>query len=160
MGPSACVRVVTMLCLFLTMRTTADNTGPRSQSNTHVCDVVIAGGSLASAAAAVAAGEASNSTRVCFLEITNWPGGQASAGGIPAMDFGVQYFNFPQNIPRSLAELLTDGKMGRPDYNPGECAYLPKCFNPEWVAEWVLDRLAAVPNVAVFLNTTVVGVEF
>ena len=42
---------------------------------THVCDVVIAGGSLASAAAAVAAGETSNLTRVCFIEITDWPGG-------------------------------------------------------------------------------------
>ena len=131
----------------------------------HECDVVIAGGSLASAAAAVAAGEAFNLTTktVCFLEITDWPGGQASAGGIPAMDFGLQYLNFPQNIARSLAELLTDGKMGGPDhsssYNPGECAYLPKCFAPEWVARWLLDRLAALPNVAVFLNTTVVNVD-
>ena len=78
-----------------------------AQTGSHVCDVVVAGGSLASAGAAVAASEASNSTRICFLEITDWPGGQASAGGIPAMDFGFQYVNFPQNIPRSLAELLT-----------------------------------------------------
>lgn len=125
----------------------------------HKCDVVIAGGSLASAAAAVSAGEASNSTSVCFLEITNWPGGQASSGGIPAMDFGLQYLNFPRNIPKSLAELLTAGKMGGPDYNPGECQYLPKCFAPEWVADWVLRRLAALPNVAVFVNTAVVGVD-
>jgi hypothetical protein len=132
----------------------------------HECDVVIAGGSLASAAAAVAAGEAFNGTAktVCFLEITDWPGGQATAGGIPAMDFGLQYLNFPHNIPRSLAELLTDGKkMGGPDhsssYNPGECAYLPKCFAPEWAARWLLDRLAALPNVTVFLNTTVVSVD-
>ncbi len=50
------------------------------------------------------------------------------------MDFGLQYLNFPQNIPRSLAELLTDGEMGGPDhspeYNPGECAFLSKCFLP------------------------------
>ena len=128
-------------------------------SMTHECDVVIAGGSLASAAAAVAAGEASTSTSVCFIEITDWPGGQASAGGIPAMDFGLQYLNFPRNIPRTLAQLLTDGKMGPPDYNPGECQYLPKCFAPEWPARWLLDRLAALPNVAVFLNTTVVKVD-
>lgn len=129
------------------------------KSVTHECDVVIAGGSLASAAAAVAAGEASTSTSVCFIEITDWPGGQASAGGIPAMDFGLQYLNFPRNIPRTLAQLLTDGKMGESDYNPGECQYLPKCFAPEWPARWLLGRLAALPNVAVFLNTTVVGVN-
>ena len=134
-----------------------------SHDMTKECDVVVAGGSLASAAAAVAAGEASNLTRVCFLEITDWPGGQASASGIPAMDFGLNYVNFPQNIPRSLAELLTDGKIGgpnhSPNYNPGECQYLPKCFAPSWAAEWLLDRLAALPNVTVFLNTAVVGVS-
>eukprot|EP01043_Picozoa_sp_COSAG02_P063051 COSAG02_NODE_8842_length_2423_cov_1.915663_1_plen_634_part_01 len=134
-----------------------DSGGPQ-----HECDVVIAGGSLASAAAAVAAGEASNTTTICFLEITDWPGGQVSAGGDPAPDFGVQYLNFPRNIPRSLAELLTDGEIGGPDrspnYNPGEC-YLPKCFQPGWAARWFLDRLAALPNVAVFLNTTVVSVD-
>ncbi len=134
-------------------------TSSRSHTRAHDCDVTIAGGSLASAAAAVAAGEASNSTRICFLEITDWPGGQASASGISAMDFGLNYLNFPRNIPRSLAELLTDGKMGGPDYNPGECAYLPKCFAPSWAAEWILGRLAALPNVAVFLNTTVVKVD-
>ena len=36
---------------------------------------------------------------------------------------------------------------------------MPKCFAPEWPARWLLDRLAALPNVAVFLNTTVVGVD-
>ena len=127
----------------------------------YTCDVVIAGGSLASAAAAIAASEASssNTTRVCFLEITDWPGGQATAGGIVAMDFGLQYLNFPHNVPKSLAQLLTAGKMGGPTYNPGECQYLPKCFPPKWVASLILDRLRAAPNVAVFLNTTVVGVD-
>ena len=143
---------------FLFGFVTASGTGPVPNAR-HECDVVVAGGSLASAAAAVAAGNASNSTRVCFIEITDWPGGQASASGIPAMDFGLQYLNFPKNIPQSLAELLTDGKMGGPRYNPGECEYLPKCFAPEWVAAWVLHRLAGLPNVAVFLNTTVVKVD-
>jgi hypothetical protein len=155
----AALRAAAVLCLLLRFVGAASGT-EWAQATTHQCDVVIAGGSLASAAAAVAAGEASNSTtRVCFLEITDWPGGQASAGGIPAMDFGLQYLNFPHNIPRTLAELLTDGEMGGPTYNPGECQYLPKCFAPEWAAEWVLGRLAALPNVAVFLNTTVVKVN-
>lgn len=151
------------MCLALVAATGASSSAPDAvnvSTSTEECDVLIAGGSLASAAAAVAAGEASgNSTRVCFLEITDWPGGQASAGGIPAMDFGPQYLDFPRNIPRSLAELLTSAKMGMPDYNPGECTYLPKCFAPQWVAQWILDRLAALPTVTVFLNTAVVEVN-
>jgi len=79
------------------------------------------------------------------------------------MDFGLQYLNFPQNIPRSLAELLTDGEMGGPDhspeYNPGECAFLPKCFAPKTATQNILNQLQALPNVAVFLNTTVVKVS-
>lgn len=161
-SPSGCVlRAIAVLYLFPSMPavTAMASRDGDVQTGTHVCDVLIAGGSLASAAAAVAASAASSkSTRVCFLEITDWPGGQASAGGDPAMDFGLQYLNFPHNIPQSLAELLTDGRMGGPDYNPGECR-LAKCFPPEWAAKWLLDRLAAAPNVAVFLNTTVVGVD-
>ena len=80
------------------------------------------------------------------------------------MDFGAQYLNFPRNIPRSLAELLTDveysgGPNRSPNYNPGECEGLPKCFKPVWAARWLLDRLTALPNVAIFLNTTVVSVD-
>lgn len=36
---------------------------------------------------------------------------------------------------------------------------MPKCFKPEWAAGQLLDLLAALPSVAVFLNTTVVGVD-
>ena len=74
------------------------------------------------------------------------------------MDFGLQYLNFPRNIPRSLAELLTDGRMGGARYNPGECAYLPKCFAPEWAAIVALPP-GGLPNVMVFLNSTVVRVD-
>lgn len=155
MGPSVkCMEAVILLSLFVLTERVHAATG------THVCDVVVAGGSLASAAAAIAASETStNTTRICFLEITNWPGGQASAGGDSAMDFGLQYVNFPHNIPRSLADLLTDGKMGGPEYNPGECLYLPKCVPPKWIATSLLNRLAAAPNVVVLLNTSVVGVD-
>ena len=104
---------------------------------------------------------------VAFFVSLTWQAspsqGQASASGIPAMDFGLQYLNFPQNIPRSLAELLTDGEMGGPDhspeYNPGECAFLPKCFAPKTATQNILNQLQALPNVAVFLNTTVVKVS-
>jgi ribulose 1,5-bisphosphate synthetase/thiazole synthase len=44
------------------------------------CDIVIAGGSTASLAAAITAAEADRSLTVCFTEITDWPGGQMTAG--------------------------------------------------------------------------------
>lgn len=52
------------------------------------CDVLVAGGSLASLAAAVAAANASLAlspaapAAVCLLEITDWLGGQASFSGV------------------------------------------------------------------------------
>ena len=52
------------------------------------CDVLVAGGSLASLAAAVAAANASLAlspaapAAVCLLEITDWLGGQASFTGV------------------------------------------------------------------------------
>ena len=44
------------------------------------CDIVVAGGSTASLAAAITATEADPSLIVCFTEITDWPGGQMTAG--------------------------------------------------------------------------------
>ena len=44
------------------------------------CDIVVAGGSTASLAAAITAAEADASLTVCFTEITDWPGGQMTAG--------------------------------------------------------------------------------
>jgi ribulose 1,5-bisphosphate synthetase/thiazole synthase len=52
------------------------------------CDIVVAGGSTASLASAITAAEAAPDLRVCFTEITDWPGGQMSSGGVPAIDFG------------------------------------------------------------------------
>ena len=43
---------------------------------TVACDIVVAGGSTASLAAAITAAEASPALTVCFTEITDWPGGQ------------------------------------------------------------------------------------
>ena len=45
------------------------------------CDIVVAGGSTASLAAAITAAEADRSLSVCLTEITDWPGGQMTAGG-------------------------------------------------------------------------------
>jgi hypothetical protein len=75
------------------------------------CDVITAGGSLASLAAAIAAANASVSDAsghppsVCFLEPTDWPGGQLTASGVPAVDFGPDN-RTPLNIVKPFADFL------------------------------------------------------
>jgi len=120
------------------------------------CDIAIVGGSLASAAAALAAANASSaSTRVCFFEITDWVGGQLTSGGVSAVDFGATW-NFPLNsrLTRAFSELVFDsGVAGLGAANPGRCSVSNKCFLPQPAALWLLARLRAQPNLRVFLNT-------
>jgi hypothetical protein len=120
------------------------------------CDIAIVGGSLASAAAALAAANASSaSTRVCFFEITDWVGGQLTSGGVSAVDFGATW-NFPLNsrLTRAFSELVFDsGVAGLGAANPGRCSVSNKCFLPQPAAQWLLARLRAQPNLRIFLNT-------
>jgi len=52
------------------------------------CDIVVGGGSTAAFAAAITAAEAAKDKIVCLTEMTDWLGGQMTAGGVPAIDFG------------------------------------------------------------------------
>ena len=118
------------------------------------CDVVVAGGSLASLAAAVTAANASATLRVCFLDITDWPGGQLTASAVPAVDFGPSNGR-PENIPASFAEFLW-GPLMSGGKNLGNCWVSLKCFLPTIaVDEFVLPLLARFPNLAVYLSTAV-----
>lgn len=120
------------------------------------CDIAIVGGSLSSAAAALSAANASSpSTRVCFFELTDWPGGQLTSGGVSAVDFGGTW-NYPANtrLTRAFSELMFDsGVAGTGATNPGRCSVSNKCFLPEPAAQWLLARMAGLPNLHVFLNT-------
>lgn len=51
--------------------------GNGARSSSMACDIVVAGGSTASLAAAITAAEAAPHLTVCFTEITDWPGGQS-----------------------------------------------------------------------------------
>ena len=119
------------------------------------CDIAIVGGSLASAAAALAAANASAPTaRVCFFEITDWPGGQLTSGGVSAVDFGNTWGYPKSHLTREFAELVFEsGVAGVGATNPGRCSVSNKCFLPEPAAQWLLARLRAQPNLQVFLNT-------
>ena len=83
------------------------------------CDVIIAGGSLASLAAAVSAANYSSALTVCFLEPTDWPGGQLTASAVPAVDFGPHNRN-PANVAQSFASFLFGPSMPG-DANLGDC---------------------------------------
>jgi len=118
------------------------------------CDVLIAGGSTASLAAALTAANSSASLKVCFLEITDWPGGQMTSSAVPAIDFGPKNSNPPSpNLPRFFNELLA-AQPGRSD-----CWVSAKCYQPQLLVKWMWPVLSAFPNLIVYLNTTVVAAE-
>eukprot|EP00730_Choanoeca_flexa_P013337 TRINITY_DN5212_c0_g1_i2.p1 TRINITY_DN5212_c0_g1~~TRINITY_DN5212_c0_g1_i2.p1 ORF type:complete len:656 (+),score=135.69 TRINITY_DN5212_c0_g1_i2:31-1998(+) len=115
------------------------------------CDIVIAGGSTASLAAAITAAEADTSLTVCFTEITDWPGGQMTSGGVPAIDFGGENSHV-ENQPASFRDFFN-----HLDGNPGGCTVSIKCYLPNKLVEtWINPRLARSPNLKVFLRTAVV----
>jgi hypothetical protein len=121
-----------------------------------VCDVLVAGGSLASLAAAASAANVSSSLRVCFTDPTDWPGGQLTASAVPAVDFGPENTR-EANLPASFASFLF-GPLMPGDTNLGNCWVSRKCFAPTLAnAGLVEPLLAAFPNLRVFLLTAVTG---
>ncbi len=53
------------------------------------CDIFIAVGSASALAAAFGAAEASTEATICLTEPTDWLGGQMTASGVSAIDFGL-----------------------------------------------------------------------
>ena len=147
---AAQTRGLALLCLAATVTAAA--------AELVHCDIAVAGGSAASLAAAVTAAEADPSLRVCLTDWTDWPGGQMTSGGVPAIDFGS--FNArPENQPASfrsaMASIPGSGNQWNPNSNtgsgsPGACSVSTKCFLPNvFVATWVMPRLQRLPNLRV-----------
>ena len=136
-----------------------------TRASEPACDVLVAGGSLASLAAAVAAANASLAlspsapASVCLLEITDWLGGQATASGTSAIDLGATWDNFPLNFPATFAAFLLSPPLGPAGFNPGGCTVSTKCFLPSLFVAWADALVAALPNLRVYRNTAVVGVS-
>ena len=130
---------------------------------------MVAGGSTSSLAAAITAAEAAPELRICFTEITDWPGGQMSSGGVPAIDFdGLNRLpsNWPASFKSAMDSIPGDKHLaninGTNDGSgsPGACSVSTVCYLPNvWVEEWVMPRLAASKNLQVFLRTAVVKAE-
>jgi hypothetical protein len=121
--------------------------------------VIIAGGSLASTAAALAAGAANASLATCFLELTDWFGGQMTASATSAIDWGDVWAEFPRNMNAGFASLMTSAALGgAAGVNPGACTVSTKCFAPVLAADWLAAALARLPSVRVFASTAVTAV--
>jgi hypothetical protein len=150
-----------------------------SRASEPACDVLIAGGSLASLAAADAAANASlalaaagggggggssgggsggAAASVCLLELTDWLGGQATASATSAIDLGSTWTDFPRNMNGVLASGLTTPALGPADFNPGACTVSTKCFLPALFVAWADALVASLPNLRVYRSTAVQAV--
>lgn len=119
------------------------------------CDVLVAGAGMGGIGAALAV--ARHGRTVCLTEETSWIGGQATAGGVSALDENRfieiaggtrEYYRFRSGIRAVYG--------GIP--NPGNCYVSALCFEPR-VAVEVLQKMIAVPAVRLFLRTQVVALE-
>ena len=128
-------------------------------------DVVIAGGSTAAFAAAIAAAE--SGARTALIEPTDWVGGQLTSSGVPAVDeawhsikpadpSGKPYSvskvaRLPANITPNFLELLQAIE------DRGNCWVSRFCFCPDAFVERQLRPLeeSVADNLVVFLDTVV-----
>jgi hypothetical protein len=115
------------------------------------CAVLIAGGSLSSLAAALTAANTTSST-VCYLEITDWPGGQLTASGVSAVDFDAN--RNPVDLPGAFRDMLFGGAISANN----SCWVSTRCFEPQLaMSAWILPALRSFPNLRTYLGTAVVA---
>ena len=119
------------------------------------CDVLIAGAGMGGIGAALAV--ARHGRTVCLTEETDWIGGQATAGGVSALDENRfieiaggtrEYYRFRSAIRSAYGGLS----------NPGNCYVSALCFEPR-VAVDVLRKMVDLPTIRLFLRTQVVALE-
>jgi hypothetical protein len=119
------------------------------------CDVLIAGAGMGGAGAALAV--ARNGLTACVTEETDWVGGQATAGGVSALDENKfieisggtrSYYEFRNRIRQAY-----NGAA-----NPGRCYVSALCFEPR-VGIDALTQMLKHPNISLWLRTQVVAVE-
>ncbi len=131
------------------------------------CDVLIAGAGMGGIGAALAVADRSHS--VCITEETGWVGGQATAGGVSALDENRfiefaggtrSYMQFRGGIRDWYRQhrSLTSQAAAQENFNPGSCYVSPLCFEPR-VGVDVLEHMLAKPGIQVFLRTAIFAIE-
>lgn len=127
-------------------------------TTSHVdCDVIVAGGTTAALSTALAA--AREGAVTCLLEPTDWPGGQLTAAGVPAIDYAWHKIGSydigaiakdPANLPRDLVAWMSRVSA------PGSCWVSKDCYEPKaLLTSAILPAIAAEPNLKLFTNTVV-----
>jgi hypothetical protein len=119
------------------------------------CTVLVAGAGMGGIGAALAA--ARHGRNVCLTEETDWIGGQATTGGVSALDENRfieisggtrRYYEFRNRIRAAYGGVS----------NPGECYVSALCFEPK-VGVSVLNDMLKDQPVRVFLRTQVIALE-
>ncbi len=132
-------------------------------------DVVIAGGTTAALAAAVAACD--EGARVALIEPTDWPGGQLTASGVPAVDEAWHKLVDPKTKavlldvaavardPRNMSPLFRD-MLDRSGVG-GDGWVSRFCFEPKLFLEKEIEPLLAArrARLTLFRNTVVKRVD-
>jgi len=127
-------------------------------ASTLDCDVIVAGGTTAALATALTA--AREGAQTCLLEPTDWPGGQLTAGGVPAIDYAwhtVGSFAVgavakdPKNLPAEFVAWM--GRLGAPAV---DCSVSKDCYEPlTLLANSILPAISGAVNLRVLKNTVV-----
>ena len=132
-------------------------------------DVVIAGGSTAAFAAAIAAVE--SGAKTALIEPTDWVGGQLTSSGVPAVDEAWHSIKQQDQSakPYSVAAVARTPANITPNFlallqgieNPGNCWVSRFCFCPDRFVEQQLHPLqkSVGDRLVVFLDTVVKQVE-
>ncbi len=139
----------------------------------RACEVIIAGGSTAALAAALAAAGEGRDT--CLLEPTEWTGGQLTASGVPAVDEAWHKVTSAREPnpggPPQPPDVLDVSKISRdpanmtpsflamltPTGNPGGCWVSRYCFEPKpfLLAQIFPAESRVRSKLTVFRNTVV-----
>src|SRR5688572_3008367 len=119
-----------------------------------VCDVLIAGAGMGGVGAALAV--ARHNLTACVTDETDWVGGQATAGGVSALDEHKfieisggtrRYYEFRTKVRQAYGGVR----------NPGGCYVSALCFEPRIGVE-VLERMLQDPKIKIFRRTAIVSV--
>jgi hypothetical protein len=131
------------------------------------CDVLVAGAGMGGIGASLAL--ATRNHTVCLTEETDWVGGQATAGGVSALDEN-RFIEF-SGATRSYSAFrggirdwyrthtkLTPAARAWENLNPGTCYVSPLCFEPK-TGVIVLEQMLRKPGLNLYPRTAVFAIE-
>jgi hypothetical protein len=131
------------------------------------CDALVAGAGMGGIAAGLALAGRGHS--VCLTEETDWVGGQATAGGVSALDENrfIEFAGGTRSYMQFRSAIrdwyrhnraLTPKAQAWENFNPGSCYVSALCFEPK-VGVGVLDQMIRQAKLKTWLRTAVFALE-